>query len=197
MDTGCQPVSDIMLVGCECGNSKVVSKEADHEYGQYYVVIECEECGYYWEGYMGYVMDDITNDDIQPKDDVDYPVGKVAEVYVLETNDRASVQAIKETIEKMKEKNEIPEDKYKAIINRCNEGWVILDALSFSDKYSDIISEFKDVLMRQHASSLRIVKGICTFDEHGIAISDFDYLRTSILECNSLLFQSLFRIIAC
>lgn len=42
-----------MLVGCECGKSKKVSIESDYEYGQYYVIIVCDECGYYWEGYMG------------------------------------------------------------------------------------------------------------------------------------------------
>jgi hypothetical protein len=39
---------------CECGNSEVVSKEKDEEYGQYYYVVECEKCGWYWEGYEGY-----------------------------------------------------------------------------------------------------------------------------------------------
>jgi hypothetical protein len=42
-----------MVVGCKCGQSKVVSREPDYDYEHYYVIIECEECGYYWEGYMG------------------------------------------------------------------------------------------------------------------------------------------------
>lgn len=42
-----------MVVGCDCGNWKVVGSEADNDYGHYYVYIECSECGYYWEGYMG------------------------------------------------------------------------------------------------------------------------------------------------
>ncbi len=42
-----------MIVGCKCGKSKVVSRKPDPEYGQDYYVVECEECGYYWEGYMG------------------------------------------------------------------------------------------------------------------------------------------------
>lgn len=40
---------------CKCGNSKVVVKEKDEDYGQYYIYIECEECGWYWEGYYGYI----------------------------------------------------------------------------------------------------------------------------------------------
>ena len=47
------PVSDIMVVGCKCGNSKIVYRKEDKEYGQFYIIIECSECGYYWEGYMG------------------------------------------------------------------------------------------------------------------------------------------------
>ena len=43
-----------MIVGCKCGKSRIVSQEPDYDYGQYYCVIKCEECGYYWEGYMGY-----------------------------------------------------------------------------------------------------------------------------------------------
>lgn len=43
-----------IIVGCECGNSKFTSKEPDRDFGQYYCVIECDECGYYWEGYMGF-----------------------------------------------------------------------------------------------------------------------------------------------
>jgi len=42
-----------MIVGCKCGKSHVVSNEPDPEYGQNYVVIECDECDYYWEGYLG------------------------------------------------------------------------------------------------------------------------------------------------
>ena len=49
-----RPVSEIMVVGCQCGNNKIVYREADKEYGQFYIIIECSECGYYWEGYMGY-----------------------------------------------------------------------------------------------------------------------------------------------
>lgn len=59
MDTGGgsypnMPGSSVLIVGCQCGNSKNVSKEADRDYGQYHIIIECSECGYYWEGYMGY-----------------------------------------------------------------------------------------------------------------------------------------------
>lgn len=43
-----------LVIGCKCGKSHVVSKEPDHAYGQYYCAWECEECGYYWEGYIGY-----------------------------------------------------------------------------------------------------------------------------------------------
>lgn len=42
------------IVGCKCGKSHMVSNKPDHEYGQYYCVFKCDECGYYWEGYMGY-----------------------------------------------------------------------------------------------------------------------------------------------
>ena len=45
----------IMVVGCKCGKSRIVSQKPDPGYGQYYCVIECEECGYRWEGYMGYL----------------------------------------------------------------------------------------------------------------------------------------------
>lgn len=40
---------------CECGGSEIVERKADEEYGQYYVVVECEACGWYWEGYYGYI----------------------------------------------------------------------------------------------------------------------------------------------
>ena len=40
----------VMVVGCKCGKSRIVSQKPDPEYGQYYCVIKCEECGYYWEG---------------------------------------------------------------------------------------------------------------------------------------------------
>ena len=39
---------------CECGNSKVVGREPDYDYGQYYIYVECDVCGWYWEGYYGY-----------------------------------------------------------------------------------------------------------------------------------------------
>ncbi len=39
-----------MIVGCKCGKSRIVSQKPDYEYGQYYCVIKCEECEYYWEG---------------------------------------------------------------------------------------------------------------------------------------------------
>lgn len=42
------------IIGCECGNSKIVEKEKDENYGQYYIIVECKECGFYWEGYYGY-----------------------------------------------------------------------------------------------------------------------------------------------
>ena len=42
-------------IGCDCGHSKVIGREEDHEYGQYYIFMECKECGYYWEGYYGYL----------------------------------------------------------------------------------------------------------------------------------------------
>lgn len=41
------------IVGCKCGKAEIKSKVPDYEYGQYYVVYECDTCGYYWEGYMG------------------------------------------------------------------------------------------------------------------------------------------------
>lgn len=44
-----------LIVGCKCGNHQYKSIEPDQEYGQYYVVIECDTCDYYWEGYMGYI----------------------------------------------------------------------------------------------------------------------------------------------
>jgi hypothetical protein len=44
----------VTTVGCKCGKSRIVSQEPDPDYGQYYCVIECEECGYYWEGYIGH-----------------------------------------------------------------------------------------------------------------------------------------------
>lgn len=46
--------SGVKLIGCKCGNSKVTSKEPDRDYGQYYCIVECNKCGYYWEGYMGF-----------------------------------------------------------------------------------------------------------------------------------------------
>jgi hypothetical protein len=45
---------EVMIVGCKCGKSRIVSQKPDYEYGQYYCVIKCEECEYYWEGYMGH-----------------------------------------------------------------------------------------------------------------------------------------------
>lgn len=43
---------------CNCGNSKVTSKTPDYEYGQYYVTVECKECGWYWEGYYGICIEE-------------------------------------------------------------------------------------------------------------------------------------------
>ena len=53
MDTGMARILTFMVVGCRCGNSRIVSSEIDKKYGQYYVIIECLGCDYYWEGYMG------------------------------------------------------------------------------------------------------------------------------------------------
>lgn len=44
----------VKIIGCECGNSKIVSRKPDKNYGQYYCKIECYNCDYYWEGYMGH-----------------------------------------------------------------------------------------------------------------------------------------------
>ncbi len=44
-----------MIIGCKCGKSKIVSSEPDKEYGQYYLIVKCENCGYYWEGYYGHL----------------------------------------------------------------------------------------------------------------------------------------------
>lgn len=46
--------SFVKLVGCICGSSVMTNKEPDKNYGQYYCIIECSKCGYYWEGYMGH-----------------------------------------------------------------------------------------------------------------------------------------------
>jgi len=65
----------VMVVGCKCGKSRIVSQEPDPEYGQYYCVINCEECGYYWEGYMGHYEGKL------------YGYNKVYEVVALHAND--------------------------------------------------------------------------------------------------------------
>ena len=46
--------SGVKVIGCDCGDSMCVSKEPDSDYGQYYCIYECDKCGYYWEGYMGF-----------------------------------------------------------------------------------------------------------------------------------------------
>lgn len=44
-----------MHVGCKCGQAEIVSKVPDASQGQFYVIIECEVCNYYWEGYLGFI----------------------------------------------------------------------------------------------------------------------------------------------
>lgn len=38
---------------CSCGGSKIISREPDKSYGMYYIQVECDKCGWYWEGYYG------------------------------------------------------------------------------------------------------------------------------------------------
>ncbi|KUG03126.1 hypothetical protein ASZ90_019466 [hydrocarbon metagenome] len=42
-----------LIVGCACGKA-TITKEWDAELGQYYWFIECDQCGYYWEGPVGH-----------------------------------------------------------------------------------------------------------------------------------------------
>jgi hypothetical protein len=45
------------VIGCSCGGSIETDRELDYDYGQYYVVVQCAICGYYWEGYLDYPQD--------------------------------------------------------------------------------------------------------------------------------------------
>ncbi|MNO53033.1 hypothetical protein D3C76_434660 [compost metagenome] len=46
----------VHVVGCKCGKAKEVYHKYYEDYGQTYVAYECEECNYYWEGYMPYFL---------------------------------------------------------------------------------------------------------------------------------------------
>lgn len=43
----------IVTVTCGCGNVYDVECNPDYEAGQYYMVSECEACGFYEEGFYG------------------------------------------------------------------------------------------------------------------------------------------------
>lgn len=45
------------MPSCDCADREH-DATYDEDYGMYYHVRSCDDCGYYWEGYYGYPAED-------------------------------------------------------------------------------------------------------------------------------------------
>lgn len=75
-----------------------------------------------------------------------------------------------------KDRIEIGEKKYKKIMERINEGWVLYDSLSYSEDYFEIKNEYRRIVKDKNCKRFRIVKAKCIIHkEYGISLNDLDY----------------------
>ncbi len=104
-------------------------------------------------------------------------------LYIIEEKlDRATKDHYKKIMLKSKDKQLITEEKYSNLISRLDEGWVIMDALYYSENYLSIMDKYERIIRDQPLKRCRIVKANCIYHlNYGIATIDFDYMRGEIL----------------